>query len=54
MAEQTRVVTIEFTVIDDSDTFVPAEKTVEWWRTRLSDADDVHVTVKDFIQDEED
>lgn len=57
MAEQTRVITVEITMIDDSSTFGPAEKTEAYWRSycraMYSHADDLHVTVKDFIQDEE-
>ena len=50
MAEVTRVISIEVTVIDDERTFgMSAEQVVEFWKDKFSDVDDVHVTVKDFI-----
>lgn len=52
--EQTRIIRIEVTVIDDANTYGPAEDVVAFWKSKFEGNDDVKVTVQDFLIDKED
>lgn len=53
MIERTRVITIELTVIGDKDRFASKQYAERMLTGMFPEADDVHVTVKDFDMEKE-